>query len=74
MIAGPGLPAGCKRMPSIKACANYFCVYNASNRCTLEQISLDVQGSCEDCIYITLAGWKLKRLRIKTLKALGGRR
>ena len=35
-------------------CENYFCVYQADGRCCLEQVHLDITGSCTECIYIEL--------------------
>ena len=35
-------------------CENNFCVYWKESNCILNEISLDIQGQCEDCIYIDL--------------------
>ena len=32
-------------------CENYFCIYELNGNCTLKEISLDVTGTCNDCIY-----------------------
>ena len=35
-------------------CKNYFCIYWKEDNCVLREISLDIQGNCEDCIYINI--------------------
>lgn len=35
-------------------CGNYFCIYNEGEKCILEEISLDIQGKCEECIYVDI--------------------
>ncbi len=35
-------------------CDNIFCIYWEENACILDDISLDIQGSCTDCIYVSL--------------------
>ncbi len=35
-------------------CENHFCVYQADGICTLDEIHLDIAGSCTECIYIEL--------------------
>ena len=35
-------------------CENNFCIYWKDKSCILDEISLDIQGQCEDCIYIDL--------------------
>ena len=32
-------------------CENYFCIYESNGDCTLKEISLNIMGACEDCIY-----------------------
>ena len=39
---------------SIKSCENLFCIYWEENQCILNNISLDVQGNCQDGIYVDL--------------------
>ena len=39
---------------SIKSCENLFCIYWEENKCILSNISLDVQGNCQDYIYVDL--------------------
>ena len=36
-------------------CANSFCIYWENNTCLLKEISLDMQGNCQACIYISLS-------------------
>ena len=35
-------------------CENHFCIYWKNYRCQLNQISLDIQGICQECIYLEL--------------------
>ena len=35
-------------------CENHFCVYQADGRCTLDEVQLDITGSCTECIYVEL--------------------
>lgn len=35
-------------------CENIFCIYCSRKECTLNEISLDVQGNCENCIYVDI--------------------
>lgn len=35
-------------------CENYFCLYWYKNSCILDEISLDIRGCCEDCVYIDI--------------------
>lgn len=51
-------------------CENHFCIYWDSGICLLDKISLDVQGSCQDCIYVELEEELLKRERKNALHRL----
>lgn len=35
-------------------CENIFCIYYAERQCILDEISLNIQGVCENCIYIEI--------------------
>lgn len=35
-------------------CANIFCIYWSNGKCLLKEISLDIQGNCENCIYVNI--------------------
>ncbi|MBQ1991314.1 MAG: hypothetical protein II233_00865 [Clostridia bacterium] len=35
-------------------CENIFCIYCLRKECTLNEISLDIQGNCENCIYVDI--------------------
>lgn len=48
-------------------CQNLFCIYWDQNQCTLDGITLDIRGSCEDCIYITPEESYLKQKRDELL-------
>lgn len=49
-------------------CENIFCIYWADKKCTLNNISLDIQGKCEDCIYINIDEKVLRKQRDKLMK------
>ena len=35
-------------------CENDFCIYNRNFECILKAISLDIDGKCTQCIYISI--------------------
>ena len=35
-------------------CQNLFCIYWSDNKCSLSEIALDINGCCENCIYINI--------------------
>ena len=35
-------------------CKNEYCIYQQEGVCCLSNISLDIQGSCEKCVYVDL--------------------
>ena len=41
-------------------CANYLCIYEKDGGCTLGGISLNIWGSCEECLYINVEEDELK--------------
>jgi|GEM_PF-2316701 len=51
-------------------CANYLCIYEKDGGCTLDGISLNIWGSCEECLYINVEEDELKRLKAETLKSV----
>lgn len=51
-------------------CENLFCIYWENNECTLEEISLDIQGNCQGCIYVDLEEKLLKNKREELLNKL----
>lgn len=36
-------------------CDNYFCAYWREGHCILKEIALDIQGICQECIYIQIS-------------------
>ncbi len=32
-------------------CSNFFCIYQKDDKCMLDEISLDICGRCQECIY-----------------------
>ena len=49
-------------------CENIFCIYWSKQGCTLPNISLDIQGNCNKCIYIDINEEWLKSERQKSLR------
>lgn len=35
-------------------CKNIFCIYWSNKKCSLNEISLDIQRNCEQCIYVKI--------------------
>lgn len=44
-------------------CENLFCIYWSNDECVLDNISLDIQGSCTSCIYVNIDESILKSQR-----------
>ena len=51
----------------IMLCENVFCIYWNDKNCSLSEISLDIQGNCEKCIYIDIEETVLENQRRKNL-------
>ena len=51
----------------IMNCENEFCIYNRKNKCILDDISLDIQGKCEACIYVDIPADQLEKLKEEQL-------
>ena len=49
-------------------CDNNFCIYWNHNVCTLDSISLNSQGFCSECIFVSISDKKLKYLRQLSIK------
>ena len=54
-------------------CENYLCIYQDNERCTIDEISLDVMGMCTSCIYPNIEDKVLKELKKETLESMEGR-
>ncbi len=48
-------------------CGNFFCIYCKDSECTLKTISLDVCGTCENCVYVNINNKMLAELKEKQL-------
>ena len=35
-------------------CLNYFCIYQKDEKCILDNISINMVGMCDSCIYTTI--------------------
>ena len=51
-------------------CENKFCIYWEDDYCTLNEISLDILGTCTSCIYVDIDDKTLKEEREKALKRI----
>ena len=49
-------------------CENIFCIYFSNKKCILDEISLDIQGTCENCIYVDIDEEVLEKKRILILE------
>ena len=49
-------------------CENELCIYQRYDKCLLDKISLDYQGMCNECIYVSLDDALLKELKEKQIK------
>lgn len=52
------------------SCENGFCVYQKEGKCILENVQLDIQGNCIDCICIDIEENVLDDLKEKLLRVL----
>ena len=52
-------------------CENKLCVYWEEDMCILEEVELDFQGKCTQCIYIDIDDEELEKYRKRTLSKLG---
>ena len=41
-------------------CENLFCIYWENGECVLDEVTLDCQGKCNECIYIKLDEKEIK--------------
>ena len=55
---------------TILFCDNEFCIYQKEGKCVLEGVHLDIQGNCENCIYVSIERETLKDLKQKALGKL----
>ncbi|MBQ9355592.1 MAG: hypothetical protein IJT84_07950 [Clostridia bacterium] len=51
-------------------CENYFCIYETNGNCILKEISLDVNGICEECIYPSISQELLEKEKKRVLSQL----
>ncbi|MBE6799539.1 MAG: hypothetical protein E7525_07215 [Ruminococcaceae bacterium] len=51
-------------------CENYMCIYQKNGECVLKEISIDVSGMCQDCIYPNVDEGLLKTLKEYTIKKM----
>ncbi len=49
-------------------CGNCFCIYWSDNKCILDDITLDIQGNCTSCIYVSIPEKTLEQKRKEVLK------
>lgn len=54
-------------------CENIFCIYWKDNNCILNEISLDIIGNCQSCIYVDLSNDLLAKYRNKGLQKIESR-
>ncbi len=44
-------------------CENEYCIYNKEYKCILDEITLDIQGKCIECIYVDIPSQQLEKLK-----------
>ena len=49
-------------------CENVFCIYFKGDSCSLESVSMDIQGMCKECEYVSIDEKDLIVLRENRLK------
>ncbi len=54
-------------------CENIFCIYQRNNECILEEISLDIIGICDNCIYVDIDTKMLNELKENQLRNIENR-
>jgi len=54
-------------------CGNRMCIYWAENTCILDNISLDDQGSCLECISVDIEEETLREYRKRSLQIVENR-
>ena len=54
-------------------CENIFCIYQKNNKCVLEEINLDITGTCADCIYMNIGQKRLNELKENQLRNIENR-
>jgi len=52
-------------------CENIFCVYQKDGQCRLGEITLDIQGRCEDCVYVEPDEELLEEAKARVLESWG---
>ena len=55
------------------SCENEFCIYQKDGNCVLNQIDLDITGTCVNCIYVDLSEETLSELKANQLKNIEDR-
>ena len=54
-------------------CENLFCIYEKDGNCTIDNVELDISGSCQNCIYVDIPENLLETLKISCLENLENR-
>ena len=50
-------------------CENYFCIYESNGKCSLESVSLNILGACDNCVYPSIDRDYLEKVKQKTLES-----
>lgn len=51
-------------------CKNEFCIYQKKGSCLLTEVTLDINGMCEDCLYVDFDPAALERSKKKLREEL----
>ncbi len=52
------------------SCENEFCIYQKQGKCILKSVHLDIQGNCQDSIYVNFEEETLNEHKEKLLREL----
>lgn len=51
-------------------CENFLCIYNDRENCMLKNVSLDIIGTCRECIYPEIPPEFLEKIKKEKLERL----
>lgn len=55
----------------IMRCENLFCIYEREGECLLDVIDLDMQGGCNECVYVDIDKDYLEKIKKQKRIELG---
>lgn len=52
-------------------CENIYCIYYEKSGCKLEEVYLDIQGKCTECVYVEIEDELINECKEKQLRKNG---